>query len=154
MNAELAAFHVVHDYPGGSRALAVLVGKNEATLSHEVDPNYSAAKFGLGTAVKVTKLARDLRILTAFGADCGCMVLPLPTSEAAGNSFEALSEMATQFAELVASITDSAGARSDGGKRVTPNEVKRVEKEAGELIAAVQAALLAVHSMAAAHADA
>ncbi len=57
MNATLAAFHLVSDYRGGAVALAPLMGKNPATLSHEVNPNYGAAKLGLEDAIKLSNLA-------------------------------------------------------------------------------------------------
>lgn len=133
MDVKLAAFHVVQDWPGGASALAPMLGKNPATLSHEVNPNYTTAKFGLDDAVKVTLLTGDLRIATAFAAQVGCMLLPLPGAAGSKVNHTAIAEMAREFAEMVARVSE---ASADG--KVTPNELVAVEREAGELVAAVQ----------------
>lgn len=143
MNILLAAFHTVHDFPGGAVALAPILGKNPATLSHEVNPNYSTAKLGLEDAVKLAVWTQDRRMATAFAAQVGCMLLPLPEVPRAGTCFEALSAMAREFAELVASVSEGVG---DG--RVTPNELKRVEIEAAQLVERVQATVAHVASLA------
>lgn len=133
MNTSTAAFHLVHDYPGGAQALAPLLGKNPATLSHEVNPAYPTAKFGLEDAVKATMLTKDLRILTAFATTCGAMVVSLPDPSNAPDSMSALAASAREFADLVGRVSDAC---ADGV--VTPNELRAVEREAGELVAAVQ----------------
>ena len=46
MNVTLAAFNLVADYPGGAVSLGRMLGKNPATLSHEVNPQYATAKLG------------------------------------------------------------------------------------------------------------
>ena len=143
MNILLAAFHTVHDYPGGAVALAPILGKNPATLSHEVNPNYTTAKLGLEDAVKLAVWTQDRRMATAFAAQVGCMLMPLPESPRGGTCFESLASMAREFAELVASVSEAA---SDG--RVTPNELKSVETEAAQLVERVQATVAHVASLA------
>ena len=143
MNISLAAFHTVHDFPGGAVALAPILGKNPATLSHEVNPNYPTAKLGLEDAVKLAVWTQDRRMATAFAAQVGCMLMPLPEVPRAGTCFAALSAMAREFAELVASVTEAA---ADG--RVTPNELKRVETEAAQLMVGVQATVQHIASLA------
>ena len=80
MNVIDAAYGVVHDYPGGSDSLAPRLGKASVTLSHEV-ARVGTAKLGLDTAVKVSVLTGDFRILDAFALQCGRMVLPLPCAD-------------------------------------------------------------------------
>ena len=143
MNILLSAFHVVHDYPGGAVALGPMLGKNPATLSHEVNPNCVGAKMGLEDAVKLSVLTQDRRIATAFAAQVGCMLMPLPDMPRAGTSFEALAGMAREFAELVATVTEAA---ADG--RVSPNELRRVEAEAAQLVVSVQSTVAHVAALA------
>lgn len=133
MNVMLAAFNLVHDYPGGAVALGPILGKSPATLSHEVKGSLPHAKFGLSDAVKLSEWTGDRRIAHAFAAQIGCMLVSLPDTHRAGTPLQALADMAREFAELVASVTEAA---SDN--RVTRNELMRVEREAGELVASVQ----------------
>lgn len=144
MNPTLAAFHLVRDYPNGAVALGPMMGKNSATLSHEVSPNYPSAKLGLEDAVRLTLITGDMRIANAFAAEVNCMLLPLPNQAAAPTSFTVLAKMAQEFAELVARVTD---ASTDGR---TQNEARAVEREAGELIACVQATVQHVNALASA----
>lgn len=142
MNATLAAFHLVADFPGGAVALAPLMGKNAATLSHEVNPNYGSAKLGLEDAIKLSVLTEDLRIASAFAAQAGCMLLPLPKGERSGDAFKVLARMSREFSEMVAGVTEAV---ADG--RTSSNELGEVEREAGELVAAIQATVQHVASL-------
>jgi hypothetical protein len=72
MNILDAAYHTVHDYPGGASALAPRLGKSHATLSHEVrPPANSQAKLGLRDAQRIMALTGDYRILQAQAAELG-----------------------------------------------------------------------------------
>jgi hypothetical protein len=142
MNPTLAAFNLVRDYPGGATTLGPLIGKNPATLSHEVNPHYPTAKLGLEDAVRLSMLTRDLRIASAFASEVNCMLLPLPDPGVEPSSFQVLATMAREFAELVARVTE---ASADG--HVTPNEARAVEREASELVASVQATVRHLNSM-------
>ncbi len=53
------------------------MGKAATTLAHEVNRT-GTAKLGLETAVAISVMSQDLRILDAFAAQCGRMTLPLP----------------------------------------------------------------------------
>ena len=143
MNITLAAFHVVHDHPGGAAVLGPMLGKNPATLSHEVNPNYPTAKLGVEDALKLTQLTGDLRMLTAFAAQSDCMLIPLASASEVDGSMELVAATAREFADLVQSIS---AATADGS--VTPNELKRVETEASQLVACVQRAVQHVSALA------
>jgi hypothetical protein len=137
-----AAFHLVHDAPGGAVALAPRIGKNPATLSHELTAS-GTAKFALVDAVKLTMLTGDLRILNAFAGAAGCVVLPSPHHALGIGAFEQLAGTAKEFGEFVTSVAESV---RDG--RVTANELARVDAELAELIQAgqeVRATLAAMH---------
>lgn len=137
-----AAFHLVHDYPGGSVSLAPRINKSVTTLSHEVKGT-GTAKLALDDAVKLTCLTGDWRILNAFAGVCGGLVLPMPAIQPGMDTFHGLAEAAREFGEFVASVADAA---ADG--RVTGNELARVDRELSELLArgqAIRATLAAIH---------
>ncbi len=128
-----AAFHLVHDYPGGAVSLAPRMGKSGTTLSHECKAT-GTAKLGLVDAVKLSHLTGDLRILNAFASECGCLVLPMPAPDGAVDTFHALAEAAREFGKFVTSVADAA---ADG--QVTANELARVDGELASMLAASQA---------------
>ncbi len=131
-----AAYHVVHDYPGGSLSLAPRLRKAATTLSHEVAAT-GTAKFGLLDAVKVTAFAGDLRILQAWALEAGQMLLPLP--DLAAQSDESLAHVAAAAKEFSDLVATAAETLTDG--RVSDNEMDRLEREASELFAAVHGLL-------------
>lgn len=131
-----AAYHVVHDYPGGSPSLAPRLNKSPTTLSHEVTAT-GTAKLGLIDAVKITGLSGDLRILQAWAIEAGQMLVALPSIS--GQSEECLamvSSMAKEFSDLL-----SVAAESLADNNVSDNEIERIEREAGELFSAVHTLL-------------
>lgn len=139
-----AAYHLVHDYPGGSLSLAPRIGKSPSTLSHEVVAS-GGAKLGLVDALKLSHLTGDLRILNTFAAACGCVVLPMPES-AVGDTFQELAAAAREFGEFIGAVAESA---ADGA--ITANELARVDRELTEMLAASQhlrATLAAMHEAA------
>lgn len=132
MNVLDAAYNVVHDYPGGAKALGARMGK--AALSDEVNPNIRTAKFGLADAVKAQLLARDYRILYAMSAELGHMSIPLPSPDGLDAPCAAtIAKLAQKFAELMQSVaTDLAD------NRVDDNELRELERNSGQLVAQVQ----------------
>lgn len=137
MNVLTAAYNVVSDYRGGAVALAPLLGKSPSSLSHEVSPTCAHAKLGLLDAVKITAFSGDWRILHAFAAEVGALVVPIHSN--AGGEAEtlaALSRMAKEFADLVGA---TGLAMADG--QVSDNELALLEREAGDLVAAAQQVL-------------
>lgn len=138
-----AAYNVVHDYPGGADSLGPRIEKPGTTLSHEASRTGSA-KFGLDTAVKVSVLSRDYRILHAFAVECGHMVLPLPET-AAANGASMAERQAAFFAEVSDVVRELGQVLADG--RVTRNERDAVRRQAGELIAALQVMVSGVDVM-------
>lgn len=140
MNVIDAAYNVVHDYAGGAESLAPRIGKNATTLSHEV-ARVGTAKLGLETAVKVTLMSGDLRILAAFATECGQMLLPLPQSllVAESDCMKRLAEVLRDSGEVV---RETVAGLEDGV--VTDNERKRIEQDCAALISSISALMAAV----------
>lgn len=137
-----AAYQLVHAYPGGAAALGARMGKNATTLSHEVRGTGSA-KLGLDDAVMASVMADDRRILNAFAAECGCLVLQLPSSlNGDSTSLERVSQLAKEFSDLVATVT---AAKADG--MVTANELALIERDGAEMMRATQGLLAHLRSV-------
>ena len=135
MSLRDAAFNVVHDYPGGSVSLAPRLGKSHASLSHELTAT-GTAKLGLLDAEKITILTGDLRILEAFATDCGQMLVPLPDATVlmGDDCMLRLADTAREFGDLCKEV---GGDLVDG--KISDNELRRIDKECGELIASLHA---------------
>ncbi|WP_428001813.1 phage regulatory CII family protein [Acidovorax sp.] len=142
MNVIDAAYNVVHDYPGGAESLGPRVEKNPTTLSHEV-AEVGTAKLGLKTAVKLTAFTKDYRILEAFAAQCGRMVLPMPEVLASDGDecLKSLGEVLRESGEVVRELT---GSLEDGN--ISDNEYGRIAKECGHLVSAATNLLAAVRA--------
>ena len=133
MNLMDAAYRVVHDYPGGAESLGPRINKSPTTLSHEV-AKVGAAKFGLETAAEVTELSQDMRILAALALRCGHMTLPLP--ELAGpNNETCIAELGTILSEVGELVRDTTESLRDGV--ISDNEMKRIDRECGMLVASI-----------------
>lgn len=136
MSLQDAFFCVVHDYPGGAVSLAPRLGKSPTTLSHECTRT-GTAKAGLLDAEKITLLTGDLRILETFAMDCGQMIVPLPDAVmvADNDCMLRLADSAREFGELCKEVATDL---SNDGK-ISDNELRRIDKETGELIASLHA---------------
>ena len=130
-----AAFHAVHDYPGGASALAVRINKGVSTLCHELRGD-GTAKLGLVDAVKLSHLTGSTAIVQAFAAELGGVFMPLAPAAQSGD-IEQLGQAAKEFGELAARY---AQAVADG--RITRNELVQLEREAIESIGAITTLLM------------
>lgn len=138
-----AAYHTVHDYPGGAPSLAPRMGKSPHTLNHEVTGNGSA-KLGLVDAAKACQLTHDYRILYAFAEACAHVCIPMPVDSAvdAQGVLHQLAQTSREFSELCAEVCGSA---ADG--RITDNELERIDRERMDLMGALARLGEAVQAM-------
>jgi hypothetical protein len=134
MNVMHAAQNVAEDYEGGASALARAIDKKEFTFLHELQETGSA-KLGLMTAVKMTRRTKDLRILHAFAAEFHQICMPLPQSleEGTDECMLALGGVVRESSDVCQELCTSLG--TDGV--INDNELARISREAGELVAAV-----------------
>jgi hypothetical protein len=127
MSVRDAAYHTVHDYPGGSAALAPRMGKTPSTLCHEVAPRQmpgSTAKLGLLDAVALMEMTGDHRIMHAVAQRLGGMFVPLASVDDEARDASHLADLAREFAHVVEAVASSL---ADG--RITDNELGRVTRE-------------------------
>lgn len=127
-------------YPGGTDAVAQRLGKSPSTFEKELRgaPGF---KLGAEDAADVSAICVELgtehaiAYATAIAAHCGCMLVPLPVGVDldADALVRVIAEASKESAELIA---DSLAAAADG--KVSDNELARIDRAAGEMVAAVQ----------------
>lgn len=79
MNIIDAAYHTVHDYPGGATALAPRLGiKSPAVLNSKVNPNTDTHHLSLLEATKMMVITNDYRILQSMNGQLGKVAIDLP----------------------------------------------------------------------------
>lgn len=79
MNIFDAAYSTVHDYQGGSNALAPRMGiKSPAVLNSKVNPHTETHHLTLAEASRLMALTGDLRILQSLNAEHGKVAINLP----------------------------------------------------------------------------
>lgn len=130
MNLMDAAYNVVHDYPGGAASLAPRMNKSSSSLSHEVTAS-GTAKLGLQDALKITQLTGDLRILQAFSALCGQMLVPLPDAQWHEGA-DCLKRLADAMQQMGVLAQEVAGDLADNS--ISDNELRRCQAAMGKLI--------------------
>lgn len=140
-----AAYHTVHDYPGGAVALAHRLGANAAVLSHKVSPSCGTHHLSLDEAARVMDLTGDHRILVAMCRRLGYLG-PIPAVAYEGIADEQLLEMVARMHGETSDVSRSlVEALADG--RVTRDELGRFEIEAQEAMTAIAALLDRVRGM-------
>ena len=147
MNTTAALYRSAHGYPQGMAVLAGFLGISEHSLQHKVSPTYPGAHCSPEEVVRICEVTGDLGPLLAMASRLGQMVMPIPAATAVeGDLARKLADTCREFGELISEIS---GDLADG--RVTPNEMQRIEREAGELIGKVH--MLLAHANAIAEAS-
>lgn len=122
MNVTDAAYDTVHQYPGGSEALAPRLGMSAAILRGKVNPNTDRNLLSLQEADALMARTGDFRILHALCAQHGFVAQRSDAPES-GSLISALLQAAAakgDLAELVSSALD------DG--RISPNEADAIAR--------------------------
>ena len=131
MNVHDAAHAIAHEY--GIGALAERLGVGKQVLNNKVNPNCASSVLSLNEAVRMQQLTGRYDILYAMADTLGHVCMPVPhvdDSDVATMLAHACGEFGDYLREVEASLVD---------KRVTPNEVKRMQKELLEMISAANA---------------
>lgn len=129
MNVIDAAHAVVHDYPGGSVALAPRVGMSAAILRGKVNPNDAGHHLTLAESLRVQQITGDHRVLVAEAEELGYMLLPLPAIAADDFAGEAMRTV-KEFGEFIGKCGEVMA-----DNKVSKNELRQVEKELVEAMA-------------------
>lgn len=129
MNVIDAAYAVVHDYPGGSVALAPRMGMSHAILRGKVNPNDQGHHLTVAEALRMQQMTGDHRILFAEAEELGYALLRLP--------YVATDDFAQEAMRTVKEFGDFIGKCGDvlADGKVSRNELKQVEIELLEAMA-------------------
>lgn len=126
-------------YPGGVDAVALRLGKSPSTLEKELRgaPGY---KLGFEDAHEIMVICRDVgsdHALDGFNAQAdglGAVVTMLPEGVCPGSCTGGMvAKLMREFSDVIASVGESM---SDG--IITPNELRKIEAQWGEVVAAGQ----------------
>lgn len=144
MNVTAALYRAAHNFPHGMANLAGFLGVSEHSLQHKVSPTYPTAHCSPEEVVRICEVTGDLGPLQAMASRLGQMVMPIPTAAGVdGDLAHKLADTCKEFGELISEIS---GDLADG--KVTPNELARIEREAGQLIGAVHMLLAHANALA------
>jgi hypothetical protein len=105
-----AAYHTVHDYPGGAPALSSRLGiGSPRVLDNKVNPNSDSHKLTLGEAVKLQAITGDDRILHAMAYTLGFIAVPVCPFEGVSDMalLESYSKMMKEIGEFNAVFHDA-----------------------------------------------
>lgn len=130
MNVIDAAHAVVHDYPGGTPALAPRIGMAPAVLRGKVNVNDTGHHLTVVEALRIQQLTGDHRIFLAEADELGYVALPAPDIEDA-DVHQALTRLCGEFGDYLRRVDESM---RDG--KVTTTERRQLERELMEMITA------------------
>ena len=130
MNVTDAAYDTVHEYPGGSVALAPRLGLSDAVLRAKVNPNSDRNRLALEEADAMMGKSGDYRILHAMATTHGFVAIKVDAPES-GCLTSSMLEAGKAKGLLSALLLE---VLADG--HVTPNESDEVTRK---VIDAIQA---------------
>lgn len=131
MNVTDAAYDTVHQYPGGSEALAPRMGMSAATLRGKVNPNTDRNLLSLQEADALMARTGDYRILHALCAEHGFIAQRVDAPES-GTLITALLSAAAAKGDLAELVSE---AMADN--RITPNEADAISRACQQVMAAL-----------------
>ncbi|HEL3778667.1 TPA: phage regulatory CII family protein [Stenotrophomonas maltophilia] len=131
MNVTDAAYDTVHQYPGGSEALAPRMGMSAATLRGKVNPNTDRNLLSLQEADALMARTGDYRILHALCAEHGFIAQRVDAPES-GSLITALLAAAAAKGDLAELISEVMA-----DNRITPNEADAITRACQQVMAAL-----------------
>jgi hypothetical protein len=138
-----AAYHTVHDFPGGAGALSLRLGMNSSVLCHKVTPNYEARNhLSIEDACKLMTITNDFRVLHAMAREVNHVAISQEALPSNGVSMDMVGTV-KEFSTFLGAVTDSI---EDG--RITDNEMRDIDAHLGSLVNqanALRRALLATN---------
>lgn len=122
-------YAVVHEFRGGAKKLAALVGMNAGTLSNKVNPAMEGHHLTVKESVTLQHTTRDFRILYAIAAALDHSCIPFGNFSRVSD-VELLNAYARWHAEQGETAQAISDALADG--RITRQEYGRVRREIHE----------------------
>lgn len=129
---EVAAFQTVNQWPGGARALGSVVGINGSVLSHKVSLTDYANQLTVPQARMVMQATGDYRMLMGLAQDLDHVCIAVKGLSDAATLERSIAQATREFGEFLSAVSEAVADRE-----VTPNELRRIDRELGEHQAAV-----------------
>jgi len=124
-----AKYSVVHDFPGGSKRLSLLVGMNSGTLSNKVNSDVETHHLSVDESVAIQHAANDRRIISAEARILGGVFIQL-------GDFSQVSdiELLDKYAEWIQDIGETSAALREAltNKKLTKDSLSIVHREMHE----------------------
>lgn len=133
IDIEVAAWSLVHDFPGGAPALGAMAGIDATLLANKANPNNDRNKLMLKEAERIQMVSGDHRILRAMAQNLGEVCVPLP----AVKDDDLLKATLRSMRSHGAMMGEIEKALADGS--ISPNELKRIQSAMLESVAHVAA---------------
>jgi len=133
MNIQDAAHRIGHEYPGGAVALAHRMGINQTVFNSKLNPNNTTHHLTLAEAQRMQLLTGRTDVLEAMASELGFVVIHRPGTADGCDIPSATRRSMVEFGEWMREVD---AALSDG--RVTPNEVRAIERELVQMIGQAQ----------------
>lgn len=135
MNTADAAYHTVHDYPGGSESLGPRVGISPAVLRNKVNPNNDTHHLTYSEAQRLVDMTNDDRMLRAWANARGYLLVKAPDACSIESDMSVLEQMAGLMVANGAFGQEVYNALADGG--VDRAELARIEQAGRGVMTAV-----------------
>ncbi|MBD3609287.1 MAG: hypothetical protein HUJ30_01935 [Gammaproteobacteria bacterium] len=133
---QCAAYKLLHfknEYGiAGGEDLGPRIGKEPKTLDNEVNPNYSKAKLGLGTAVMMELEAGHAPILHAHARMLNHICFPMPDPNVDIDDVSLLfsfSEWQAHMGDTCDEIRKAFDPRGENGSHISKQEAARIEEK-------------------------
>lgn len=127
----VAAYHTAHYAPGKVLGMAKIMQMSPNTLQKKVHLLNDTHHLTLAESVMLQEASGDFRILHAMSARLGFVSVSM-NFDTSGTTLNKVTSLGKEFGEVLAVVNDSVG---DGN--ISPNEMRCMEREAGELMAAL-----------------
>ena len=134
-------YKTVHEFPGGIEAVAKLMDIPKGTLSHKVNPNNTTHHLTLEESIKLQKITRNVALLHDYNAELGHSAVPCVRRTDVLTPFEALTNLASEFANTMKALADPIHRATANGagplESVSISEENRVNFMAAGLTEAI-----------------
>lgn len=133
MSVKLAIYRAVHSFVGGAEALAPLMKLSPNTLRHMADPKKQTHGWSLRRFDELLALT-GTEPLEALCQDHGGIFVPMPavTDNAPAPLLKALHKLAREYGDVPRAVEKAL--KRDG--QISDNELKQIDQELAELVAA------------------
>jgi hypothetical protein len=129
---EVAAFQTVNQWRGGAQALGPIVGINGSVLAHKVSLTDDANQLTVPQARTIMQATTDYRMLIGLAQDLNHTCVQQADAKPSVSLDLAIAQATKEFGEYLSAVSTAVADHV-----VTPNELRRIDRELGEHQAAV-----------------